>query len=228
MDSCAMHSKPCAWLGVPDLQRAYWRNFMHATIFHSRILAPFLHRCARRLLALRGWQVVCDLAIPDRYVIICAPHTSNWDFPIAMLMFFTLRLKVYWMGKKSLFRWPFGGIARWLGGLAVDREKGANMVQATINAFESHSALGVAIAPEGTRAKVTHWKTGFYRIAVGAGVPIVMAFLDYKKKTGGVGMVFYPTGDIEADMQVISDFYRGCSGKNSKAFDSGDIRIKPD
>jgi 1-acyl-sn-glycerol-3-phosphate acyltransferase len=134
---------------------------------------------------------------------------------------FALRLKVYWMGKSSLFPPLLGAIMRWLGGIPVDRSRAGNLVQGTVDAFNKAERLTVIVPPEGTRSKVTHWKTGFYYIAQGAGVPIALGYLDFHKKEGGIGRMFQPSGDIAADMVEIQDFYAGITGKNPGKFDSG-------
>ena len=158
--------------------------------------------------------------------MIASPHTSNWDFPFTLMVCFALRLRVYWMGKASLFPPVVGGMMRWLGGIAVDRQKSANLVQGTIDAFNRNERLCVIVPPEGTRDKVSHWKTGFYYIALGAQVPILLGFMDFKKKVGGVAHFFHPTGDIEADMVEIKQFYRGYTGKNPQQFDDETIQVK--
>jgi hypothetical protein len=107
---------------------------------------------------------------------------------------------------------------RWLGGIPVNRERSGNLVQGTVDAFNSNQRLTVIVPPEGTRSKVTHWKTGFYYIAQGAGVPIALGHLDFRKKEGGIGRVFEPTGDIATDMAEIQKYYAGISGKNPAKF----------
>ena len=139
---------------------------------------------------------------------------------------FALRLRVYWMGKSSLFPPLLGGIMRWLGGISVNRDRAGNLVQSTVEAFNRAQRLTVIVPPEGTRGKVSHWKTGFYYIALGANVPILLGFMDFKEKVGGVSHLFYPTGDIEKDMGEIKQFYRGFTGKNPQQFDDQNIQIK--
>ena len=155
----------------------------------------------------------------SKSVLIAAPHTSNWDLPYTLMVAFVLRLNVYWMGKSSIFKPPFRGVMMWLGGIPVDREKSSNLVTASSAAIvQADSPLQLVVPPEGTRSGTRFWKTGFYYIAQGAGVPIVMAYLDYDKKTGGLGPVFETTGDIEADMASIKNFYKGVTGKNATQF----------
>jgi 1-acyl-sn-glycerol-3-phosphate acyltransferase len=203
---------------------------MQKTIFETPLIKPMMRALSRMGLALMGWRTEGmtpqELQAYPKYVLIAAPHTSNWDFPITLMVCFILRLRVYWMAKESLFAWPLGPLSRWLGGIAINRSVSSNVVQNTIAAFESRAQLTVMVAPEGTRDKVTHWKTGFYHIAHGAGVPIALAYLDFRKKTGGIGRMFTTTGDIDADMIEIERFYSGITGKNSHQFEAA-IKAAP-
>ncbi len=131
---------------------------------------------------------------------------------------FALRLEVYWTGKASLFPPVIGSVMRWLGGIPVDRSRQGNLVESTVAAFQNSQRLTVIILPEGTRSKVTHWKTGFYYIAQGAGVPIALGFLDIKRKTAGIDRLFEVSGDIKADMVKIQAFYASITGKNPRMF----------
>jgi 1-acyl-sn-glycerol-3-phosphate acyltransferase len=152
-------------------------------------------------------------------VLIAAPHTSNWDLPYTLMVAFALRLNIHWMGKRQIFRWPFGGLMRWLGGIAVDRSQSTNLVAASAKALrDAEGSVHLVIPPEGTRSQTRHWKTGFYWIAHEAGVPIVLAYMDYPRKLSGLGPVFTPTGDIEADMLQIKAYYSQYKGKNWKQF----------
>lgn len=198
---------------------------MHYTIFDTPVINTLMRWFSLAVLRLCGWQVEGKKPSEPKYVLIAAPHTSNWDFPYTLMICFAMRLDVYWMGKASLFPPFFGAVSRWMGGIAVDRARAGNLVQGTVNAFNDNQKLTVIVPPEGTRNKVTHWKTGFYYIAHGAGVPIALGYLDFKRKAGGIGKLFYPTGDIEKDMKVIQEFYAGISGKNPKQFDPENIQI---
>jgi len=186
---------------------------MHTTVFDTPILRSVFRLISVLYLRIFGWRVEGQLPDQPRYVIIAAPHTSNWDMPITLFMAFALRVNCYWMGKDSLFRWPFGGIMRWLGGMPIDRTKANNVVEQSVQAFAGQEHLVMVIPPEGTRKQVSYWKTGFYHIAHGAQVPIVLGYIDYKRKAGGIGPIIWPSGDIEADMRVIQGFYAGVSGK---------------
>lgn len=198
---------------------------MHYTIFDTPVINTLMRWFSLAVLRLCGWRVEGQKPTERKYVLIAAPHTSNWDFPYTLMICFAMRLDVYWMGKASLFPPFFGAVSRWMGGIAVDRARAGNLVQGTVNAFNDNQKLTVIVPPEGTRNKVTHWKTGFYYIAHGAGVPIALGYLDFKRKAGGIGKLFYPTGDIEKDMKVIQEFYAGISGKNPKQFDPENIQI---
>lgn len=161
-----------------------------------------------------GWRKEGSLPHIPKYVIILAPHTSNWDLPIGLAIAFALKLRGYWLGKDDLFRWPFHGFFRWLGGIPINRSKSSDVVVQMVQVFKEWENFTMVLTPEGTRKKVTYWKSGFWHIARCANVPIVLAFLDYLRKAGGGGSVFYPTGDIEADMEYIRAFYAMVTGKH--------------
>lgn len=198
---------------------------MHFTIFKTPLLKTLMRWLSVLILKILGWRLDESVQPEKRCVLIAAPHTSNWDFPFALLVCFALRLDVYWMGKSSLFPPFIGGLMKWLGGIPVNRKQSANLVQGTIDAFAKVDKLIVVVPPEGTRGNVTRWKTGFYYIAHGAGVPLCLGYLDFKEKIGGIGKIFYPTGDIEKDMEEIQLFYAGKTGKNRQQFDSQTVRV---
>ena len=189
---------------------------MHRTIFTTPGVSTVLRGLSLAFLKLTGWRVEGHLpADCPKCVVIAAPHTSNWDLPNMLLAGFALRANLYWMGKRSIFKPPFGAFMRWLGGIAVNREKSNNLVAASVEAIRAApGALQLVVPPEGTRSKVRYWKTGFYYIAHGAGVPIVLSYMDYARKVSGIGPVFHPTGDIERDMGHIKTFYAPFKGKN--------------
>lgn len=199
---------------------------MQKTIFDTPVVNTLMRWISVAVLRLLGWKTEGIVPEQPKYVLIAAPHTSNWDFPFTMMLCFALRLKIFWIGKASLFRGPLGPLARWLGGIAVDRSVTGNVVSNTIATFARSSALVVLVAPEGTRGKVSHWKTGFYHIAHGARVPVALAYLDFKRKAGGIGRMFETSGDIDADLAEIQGFYSGITGKNQAQFNAARIRAR--
>ncbi|MEA2101696.1 MAG: lysophospholipid acyltransferase family protein [Thermodesulfobacteriota bacterium] len=186
---------------------------MHFTIFDTPVVRDMLYWISKGYLRMIGWKKQGQVPDLSKMVMIAAPHTTNWDMPITMAIAFVFRIKVYWMGKDTLFKRPFGAVMKWLGGIPVDRSAGNDVVQQSIRAFEKNENLVIIVPPEGTRGKVSYWKTGFYRIASGAGVPIVLGFLDYRKKAGGIGPTIYPSGDMDLDMKEIRSFYGEIAGK---------------
>ena len=170
-----------------------------------------------RLLALAGWESDGVRPEADRFVLIAAPHTTNWDFPYLLLFAALYDIEIHWMGKASLFRPPFGRLMRALGGIPIERERRENVVAAMVDAFEDRERLALVVPAEGTRSHTDYWKSGFYHIARNAGVPIVMSYLDYASKQGGFGPAFHPTGDVRADMDHVRAFYAGKQGKYSAA-----------
>ena len=160
-----------------------------------------------------GWRLQADIPPDKKFIIIGAPHTSNWDFPLAILALSAMGLKFHWVGKHTLFRFPFGFFFKALGGVPVDRNIRQSFIQKMIGLFSNSNPFILAIAPEGTRAKTGYWKTGFYSIAIDAGIPIALGYLDYKNKTMGVGATLYPTRDIEKDFLVIQKFYANKTGR---------------
>jgi 1-acyl-sn-glycerol-3-phosphate acyltransferase len=160
-----------------------------------------------------GWRVEGALPPDRKVVVIAAPHTTNWDMPFMLAVAFVLGVKPSWLGKRELFRGPLGPFFRWLGGVAVDRSRSTNLVQAVVDRVAAAHRLFLVVPPSGTRKKAAHWKSGFYHIARRAGVPIVCSFLDYERRVGGIGLVFHPTGDVVADMDRIRAFYAPIRGK---------------
>ena len=195
---------------------------MQRTIFTTPLVSPFFKWVSITCLKLSGWTIEGRLpADTHKCVFIAAPHTSNWDLPMTLMVAFALELRPRWMGKASIFNWPFGGLMRWLGGIAVDRSKSNNLVESSAQAIrDATEPLQLIVPPEGTRSKTRHWKTGFYYIAQSAQVPIIMAYMDYSTKRSGMGPLFEPTGDIEADMARIKAFYQPFKGKNADQFES--------
>lgn len=177
----------------------------------DRTIGP-LSRLARyallKLYRRHGWRAEGLVPEPRRFVIIAAPHTSNWDFPYYLGLTQELGIEAHFMAKKELFRWPLGKFMRDMGGIEVDRAKGGNYVQAMVDEFARRDEFMLTIAPEGTRGSVRQWRTGFYQIALQAKVPMVIGMMDYARKVGGLGPAIMPTGDYAADMKPIEAFYR--------------------
>ena len=166
---------------------------------------------------LLGWQISGNENFSknevSKSVIIALPHTSWHDFYIGVLLRKIAGVKTNFVGKKELFKWPFGYYFRSLGGTPLDRTPGQNKVEAMAQLFEGKDEFRLMLAPEGTRKKVTKWKTGFYYIAKNAGVPIIMFTLDFKNKKNHISEPFYTTDNIEADFKYMKSFFEGVLGK---------------
>jgi 1-acyl-sn-glycerol-3-phosphate acyltransferase len=186
------------------------------------------HQVSRRighaLAAAAGWQVQVQPP-PARCVIVGAPHTSGWDLPLTLLMMLAGDLKLRWVGKDTLFRGPAGWLLRRLGGIPVNRRSRNAFVDQMIETFRTNESLMIAILPEGTRRATPYWKSGFYHIAQGAGVPIVLGYADYRRRVVGLGPVLHPTGDIAADFEIIRAFYTEIAGKHPEK--QGAIELRP-
>lgn len=178
----------------------------------------------RLVLRLTGWEAEGGRPVEGKYVLIAAPHTSNWDLPVMMLLAWTYEMKISWMGKHVLFAFPQGILMRWLGGIAIDRSRSHNRVSQMADLFSQREDLILVVPAEGTRSYTAHWKSGFYHIAAEARVPIVMGYLDFKHKRGGFGPGLLPSGDMGADMDQIRAFYSDKLGKNPDLF--GPVRLK--
>lgn len=166
----------------------------------------------RLLLKLCGWKLIGQLPDAKKYVIIFYPHTSNWDFILGVIGCFALRLDFSFLGKHSLFEGPFGWVFHRLGGIPVKRDERKNMVAQVVEFIDSREHVALAIAPEGTRSKTDHWKSGFYHIARAANVPIAMAFIDGVRREIGISPVLPLTGDLETDKSAIRAFYQDKGG----------------
>ncbi|NDD30723.1 MAG: acyltransferase [Proteobacteria bacterium] len=154
-----------------------------------------------------GWYFLAPPADLPRYVMIGAPHTSWFDFPMLMSALALYDLPLEWMAKESMFRPPFGRLMRAMGGIPVDRSRRHNAVAQAVELFNARERLVLAIAPEGTRKRTEGWKTGFWHIANLAGVPIIPAYLDGKRREAGFGPPIQPSGDIDADFRRLAEFY---------------------
>ena len=182
-------------------------------------------KLAEKSLNLMGWELDnhWDLNV-DQCVMIAAPHTSNWDALYARLTLKALGVNVRLTIKDSYMKFPFGPFVRAMGGIGIDRsvkqegQARPSMVQLMSDLFKTHPKLVMLVTPEGTRAKQEQWKTGFYHVAMTAGVPIALAYMDYAKKKTGVGKIVYPTGDYEKDMVEIMSFYAEINAKFPEKF----------
>ena len=184
--------------------------------------APVQRFIGRSVMRLSGWRFAGELPDLPKFVIAVAPHTSNWDFVIGVMTLFSLDIKLNFIGKHTLFRGMFGRWLRSLGGIPADRTKANGLVGDVVDAFNANDRLIVALSPEGTRTLAKGFKTGFLHIAVGANVPIVLAYFDFPNRTVGFGPLFTPTGDIERDLKFVLDFYKPIRGKYLKAWQQGE------
>ncbi len=175
-----------------------------------------VQKIAKTILRVMGWQTHVISPRTSRYLLIGAPHTSNWDLLFMLLLMAAERIPIRWMGKDTLFKGLMGIFMRAIGGIPVNRRTRTRLVEQIATIFNQHEDMIIGIAPEGTRSKTTHWRSGFYYIALKANVPIVMAYIDFSSKLCGIGPSFIPSGDIHADFEIIREFYTGLKGKNPK------------
>jgi 1-acyl-sn-glycerol-3-phosphate acyltransferase len=161
-----------------------------------------------------GWTLAEPLPDVPKAVFVAAPHTSNWDLPFTLAVAWSLDMNISWAGKSTLFKAPFGPFFRALGGVPIDRSKAGNQAENIAKTITDTERLYLVIAPSGTRKKRDHWKSGFYHIARMADVPMMLAFLDYEKKRGGIAFTMEPSGDIGKDMDRIRAFYADVRGKH--------------
>lgn len=167
----------------------------------------------RAYLRLSGWRIEGTFPADPKYVVIVAPHTSNWDFTLGVAVVFAIELRVSWLGKQAIFRAPFKKFLRWMGGIPVDRSASHGVVGECVKAFETAPALMLALAPEGTRKGVSQWKSGFYQIATKAGVPILPVGFDFREHAVRLMPLFHPSGNLEEDLpriQALFDDVHGC------------------
>lgn len=185
---------------------------------YAGVRAQVMHVVGRLTLLVCGWWLVGDWPPDRKAVLVCAPHTSNWDglWMLAAAAYYRVRLR--WMGKASLTRGPFGWLMTALGCVPVDRSAPQDLVRQMCEAFDASETMLLAIPPEGTRDRRPTWKSGFYHIARGAGVPIFLTVLDYGTRTIKVSGVFHPTGDYDADIVAIRAHYRDAQGLRAQKF----------
>ena len=168
----------------------------------------FTHYLGVVIFKILGWKAVGKRPDVPKIVVIVAPHTSYWDLPMIVFVSWYFKNTGVWFGKAEIFDWPIlGWLFKKVGGLPVYRDRPQGLVEQIVDAFDKHDEILFALTPEGTRKKVPYWKSGFYRVALQAKVPISLGYLDFKKKECGYGPMFYPTGDPEKDLKVIRDFY---------------------
>jgi 1-acyl-sn-glycerol-3-phosphate acyltransferase len=168
------------------------------------------------ILRLFHWKVIGELPKDKKYLVVVAPHTSNWDFAVGLFTRFAIGVKIHFLAKNQLFFFPLGVFLKLLGGAAVDRSKKNKTVDQVVEMFQSRDEFRLAITPEGTRSPVTRWKEGFYHIARQAGLPIVMVGFDYSLKTVVIKRPFWPSGDIEKDFPQVLEFFRTIKGRYPK------------
>jgi len=201
---------------------------MNEPLLKVPLANKLLYWLAKFLFRIFGWRAEGELPDIPKYVIITT-HTSNWDLIVGLTFWSIIsygffKVKFSWMGKAEVFRGPLGPFLKRVGGIPIDRGARHHVVEQVIQAFRSRENLVMVIAPEGTRKKATHWKTGFYYIAQGAQVPIVFGFIDYKRKAAGLGPAMTPAGDIQADMEIIRDFYSNIQARHPDQV--GDIVLR--
>ncbi len=172
-----------------------------------------LRALARLILRTGGWTAVGGIPDAPKAVVIAAPHTSNWDGFWAMVYKVSIGAEIHFFAKQSLFWFPLGTLLRALGAIALDRKRAGSAVQQAIDMFKKKDSFYFGLAPEGTRTLKGGWKSGFYRIAEGAGVPVYLGFLDYKHKRVGIGPRFDLSGDQDADLVRLQAFYGGIQGR---------------
>lgn len=187
----------------------------------------FLFRLFSWWFRLKGWRTAEPIPASVRQcVVIAAPHTSNWDFVYSLAAAHLMQVRLRYLAKRELFGFPLGWIMRATGGIPVTRSRNTRMVDAIIQLFRTNDHLRLMIPAEGTRKRVDKWKSGFYHVALGAGVPVYLAYLDYEHKIAGFGKAVYLTGDKEKDAAIIRDFYKDKVGKYSELFNLDAIRFE--
>lgn len=191
---------------------------MHLTIFYTPIIQHILRLIARIYLGCFGWKCLGHVPKEQKYIVLAGPHTSNWDFPLMIACASIIHADPYWMGKKAIFSFPFGWFFKWMGGISIDRSKSNSVVDQMVQVFTEADKLCVLIPPEGTRKRQEKWKSGFYHIAQQVNIPLILGYLDYEKKEGAFGELFWVTGDYDADMKYIQEFYASKGAKYPKNF----------
>ncbi len=182
----------------------------------QRLAAAILRRC--------GWRSVYAPPRAAHGIIVVYPHTSNWDFIVGLLFKFAVGLRANWAGKDTLFRWPLRRLFVRLGGIPVNRRARSGLVAALLEEFARREWMWLALAPEGTRARTDHWKSGFYRLALAGGLPVALGFIDYATRTVGIDTYLELSGDVERDFAALRSYYAGKRGRRPEQ--AGDIRLR--
>lgn len=189
------------------------------------MLAKFINRLAYYLMRMLGWSFPGQKPPDKKFLLLGAPHTSNWDFLITLALMHHFDIPLRYMVKDQAFKGPWSGLLKSLGAIPIDRSRRVNVVDSTIEAIQSRDEIVIGILPEGTRKRTEYWKSGFYHIAHGAGIPLVLAKVDGAKKTLTLGPRIELTGDVEADMAKIADYYADAVAIFPDCF--GPVRLKP-
>lgn len=180
-----------------------------------------MKRLSQWILKIAGWSLTAPLEEPAKSVLIVAPHTSNWDFIMGKLSYWAWGRKSSFLMKKTWFFFPVGNVLRAMGGIAVDRGRRTSITDQVAEEFSKREYFHVAITPEGTRKRVKKWKMGFYQIALKANVPMELAYFDYSKKEIGITKIIIPSGDYEADLKEIREYYKNVKGRFPAQYDPG-------
>lgn len=185
---------------------------LQKTIFDSERISNLLRKFSLMYFRINDWEILGAMPTSSsKCVVVAAPHTTWLDLPYSLMLASCFNMKIYWMGKEELFGKPFGNIMRFLGGISIKRNQRSNKTDFYATVLrESTKSLQLVIAPAGTRKNtpVREWRRGYYDIAVKAGVPIVVGYINYKERTAGIGGIYHPTGNYENDIKVIENFYR--------------------
>lgn len=177
-------------------------------------IVAIVRRLALLGLRLRRWRIEGEPPPIPRFVLVAAPHTSAWDVPLMLACALRFRLRLHFLGLASYFRWPVAGLLRWFGGVPITRGPAAARVLTAAELMTQHDRMVIAVSPEGSRHLVPRWRTGFYHLAMASGVPLVLTALDHEHRTARFGPTLMPTGDIDADLEVIRTFYAGVQGRH--------------
>jgi 1-acyl-sn-glycerol-3-phosphate acyltransferase len=194
-------------------------------LFTTPVISRVLGWFAFLYLKVVGWKTQDHSPPEGGFVFVAAPHTSNWDAFYMLAVAAKERIAIHWLAKASLFRKPFGWFFRWLGGIPVERGKRTALVETAVAAFRARPGMILGISPEGSRSKVDHWKSGFYRIALEAGVPVVPGFLDFGAKLGGAGAAIEMSGEPSVDFPRLRAFYENMKGRRPGFFEPSSIRM---